>query len=77
MTPEIGTVDGKADALVFHDRVKDVDADDALEVVALDPNGAGDSADAKSVKVLKTGSAVKGRVEYHDLAFDADRTTDN
>lgn len=36
-------------ALVFHDRVKDVAAGDAREVVAPDPNGDGDFTDAKSV----------------------------
>jgi hypothetical protein len=75
VTPEVVTsVDGKAYALVFHDRIKDADAEDALEVIALDPNGDGDFADAKSVKVLKVGkSAVEGHFGHHDIAFDADR----
>jgi DNA-binding beta-propeller fold protein YncE len=67
-------VDGKAYAFVFHDRVKDADAEDVLEVIALDPNGDGDLADAKSVKELKVGkSAVEGHFGHHDLAFDGDR----
>lgn len=74
-TPEVATtVDGKAYAFVFHDRAKGSDADDVLEVVALDPNGDGDLADAKSLKTLKVGkSAVDGHFGHHDLAFDADR----
>lgn len=39
----------KPDALVFHDRVKDVAAGDAREVFAPDPNGDGVATDAKSV----------------------------
>lgn len=75
ITPEVvKAADGTVYALVFHDRVKDSDADDALEVVALDPNGDGDFADAKSVKVLKVGrSAVEGHFGHHALTFDADR----
>lgn len=75
VTPEVVTAaDGKVYALVFHDRAKDSDADDALEVIALDPNGAGDFSDMKSVKALKVGkSAVEGHFGHHDLAFDADR----
>lgn len=54
--------------------MKDADAEDILEVIALDPNGDGDCADAKSVKTLKVGkSAVDGHFGHHDLAFDADR----
>ncbi|QEL15106.1 YncE family protein [Limnoglobus roseus] len=75
VTPVVAaTADGKAYAFVFHDRVKDAEADDALEVVALDPNGDGDFSDAKAVKALKAGkSAVDGHYGHHDLAFDADR----
>ncbi|AWM38539.1 hypothetical protein GobsT_32880 [Gemmata obscuriglobus] len=75
VTPEVVTsVDGKTYALVFHDRVKDSDAADALEVIALDPNGDGDFSDMKSVKVLAVGrSAVEGHFGHHDLAFDANR----
>ncbi|HEY1189358.1 MAG TPA: hypothetical protein VGE74_17020 [Gemmata sp.] len=74
-TPEVVTsADGKTYALVFHDRVKDSDAADALEVIALDPNGDGDFSDAKSVKVLTVGkSAVEGHFGHHSIAFDADR----
>lgn len=75
LTPEVvTTVDGKVYAMVFHDRIKDADADDMLEVIALDPNGDGDLSDAKSIKTLKAGrSAVEGHFGHHDIAFDADR----
>jgi len=75
VTPVVAaTPDGKAYAFVFHDRVKDAEADDALEVVALDPNNDGDCSDAKVVKTLKVGkSAVDGHSGHHDMAFDADK----
>lgn len=75
VTPAVVTsVDGKAYAFVFHDRVKDADTEDFLEVIALDPNGDGDLSDAKSIKTLKVGrSAVEGHFGHHDIAFDADR----
>jgi DNA-binding beta-propeller fold protein YncE len=75
LTPECVTAaDKKPYAVVFHDRVKDADADDTLEVIALDPNGDGDFADAKSVKTMKVGkSAVDGHFGHHAVAFDADR----
>ena len=75
VTPEVAvTPDGKAYAFVFHDRAKDVEAEDALEVVALDPNGDGNCADAKVVKTLKVGkSAVDGHYGHHDMAFDAEK----
>ena len=74
VTPDVvETAGGKLYALVFHDRAKDADAPDVLEVVALDPNGDGDWADAKAVKVLKVGrSAVDGHAGHHDLACDAE-----
>ena len=46
----VETVSGKLYAFVFHDRVKDSDAEDALEVVVLDPDRDGNFADAKMVK---------------------------
>lgn len=75
VTPTVAVApDGKAYAFVFHDRVAGSDAADALEVIALDPNGDGDCSDARSVKVLPVGkSAVEGHFGHHDLAFDADR----
>lgn len=74
VTPEIAvTPDGKAYAFVFHDHAKDVAAEDALEVVALDPNNDGDCSDARVAKALKVGkSAVDGHFGHHDLAFDAE-----
>ncbi len=66
--------EGKPYAFVFHDRIKDAEADDLLEIIALDPNGDGDLSDAKPIKVLKVGkSAVEGHFGHHDIAFDADR----
>jgi hypothetical protein len=75
ITPEVvTTVDGKAYAFIFHDRLKGAEATDALEIVALDPNGDGDCSDAKSLKVLPVGpSAVEGHFGHHAIAFDADR----
>ena len=74
-TPEIMTMpDGKAYAFVFHDHAKDVDVQDWLEIVALDPDGDGQFTDAKSVKTLKVGkSCVESHYGHHNLAFDADR----
>ncbi|MFO0878235.1 MAG: hypothetical protein U0840_12865 [Gemmataceae bacterium] len=74
-TPHVAvTPAGKAYALVFHDRTKGSEAEEALEVVDLDPNGDGDCSDARSIKRLKVGtSAVEGHFGHHDLAFDADR----
>lgn len=75
ITPEVVTsVNGKAYAMVFHDRIKDADAEDMLEVIELDPNGDGDFSDAKSAKTLKVGkSAVDGHFGHHGITFDADR----
>jgi hypothetical protein len=75
VTPVVSvTPDGKAYAFVFHDHAKDVDVEDALEVIALDPNGDGDCSDAMVVKTLKVGkSAVEGHFGHHDIAFDAEK----
>ncbi|WP_020467975.1 YncE family protein [Zavarzinella formosa] len=74
-TPEIVTrPDGKVYAFLFHDHAKDVDVQDWLEIVALDPDGDGRFADAKVVKTLKVGkSCVEGHFGHHSIAFDADR----
>lgn len=74
VTPEaVNTAWGKDYALVFHDRVKGSDAQDVLEIVALDPNGDRDFSDAKTLKTLKVGkSAVDGHFGHHDVAFDAE-----
>lgn len=70
----VTTVDGKPYAFVFHDRKKDAEAADRLEIVALDPNGDGRFDDARPIKTLTIGaSAVEGHFGHHDLAFDADR----
>ena len=75
ITPVVAsTQEGKAYAFIFHDRVKDAEVKDMLEIVALDPDGDGDFRDAKVVKTLEVGkSAVEGHYGHHNLAFDADR----
>jgi hypothetical protein len=75
VTPEVVVApNGRPYALVFHDRATDSDAEELLEVVALDPNGDGNLSDAKSLKTVKVGaSAVDGHYGHHDIAFDADR----
>lgn len=61
-------------AFVFHDHAKDVEVDDALEIIALEPNGDGNCSDAKVVKSLKVGKcAVEGHFGHHDIAFDAEK----
>jgi len=74
-TPVVAvTPEGTAYAFVFHDHAKGVDVEDALEVIALDPNGDGDGSDAKVVKSLKVGkSAVEGHFGHHDMAFDSEK----
>jgi len=69
------TPDGKAYAFVFHDRAKDAEtAAEALEIIALDPNGDGDCTDAKVVKLLNIGkSAQEGHFGHHSIAFDAEK----
>lgn len=73
-TPEVvNTAWGKDYAFVFHDHAKDVDAEDILDIIALDPNGDGHFTDAKVLKSLKVGkSAVDGHFGHHDIAFDAE-----
>jgi hypothetical protein len=75
ITPEIAeTEDGKAYAFVFHDHPKDLDVEDVLDIIALDPNGDQDCSDSKVIKTLKVGkSAVEGHFGHHDMAFDGDR----
>ncbi len=74
-TPEVVvSFEGKAYAFIFHDHAKDVDVEDLLEIVALDPNGDGNCNDAKSIKTLKVGkSQVEGHFGHHDVAFDAEK----
>jgi len=75
VTPHVAvTPEGKAYAFIFHDHAKGVDVEDAIGVVALDPNGDGDCSDAKVVKTLKVGkSVVEGHFGHHDMAFDAEK----
>jgi hypothetical protein len=74
VTPVVAsTPEGKAYAIVFHDHARDVEVEDLLDIVALDPNGDGDCQDAKVIKTLKVGkSAVEGHYGHHGTATDAD-----
>jgi hypothetical protein len=73
VTPTLAvTPEGKAYAFLFHDHAKDVDVEDRLEIIDLDPNGDGNCADAKVIKNLKVGkSLVEGHYGHHDITFDA------
>ena len=74
LTPSVVTTpEGKSYALVFHDHAKGAEVEDALQIIALDPNGDNNCADAKVLQTLKVGSsAVEGHSGHHDVAFDAD-----
>lgn len=74
LTPAVVNVDKKTPtAFVFHDHDQGTEAEDVLEVIALDPDGNQDYADARLVKTIKVGpSAVSGHFGHHDIAFDAD-----
>lgn len=75
VTPFVAvTPEGKAYAFVFHDHAKDVEVEDILDIVALDPNGDGDCSDAKLLRRFKVGkSAVEGHFGHHGMAFDAEK----
>lgn len=61
--------------VVFHDRVGESDAAETMEIVALDPNGDGDFADAKVVTSVAVGkSAVQGHAGHHEACADHDGT---
>jgi hypothetical protein len=74
LTPAVVMVQGKkAHAFVFHDHDKKETANDLLEIFELDPNGDGDYADARLVKVFPVGSScVDGHYGHHDVAFNAE-----
>jgi DNA-binding beta-propeller fold protein YncE len=67
-------VNGKDPHVVlFHDRDKDADVAEMLDIVALDPNGDGHYDDAKVVKSIPVGqSAVAGHAGHHEACVDAD-----
>jgi hypothetical protein len=75
LTPEIIAKDGKNPmAFVFQEHDKDAMVADALDVIALDPNGDGKYDDAKVVKTISVGkSEVSGHFGHHAIGFDADR----
>lgn len=67
-------VQGKVPHVVlFHDRNKDADITEMLDIVALDPNGDGQYSDAKVVKSIPVGqSAVAGHAGHHEACTDSD-----
>ncbi|MBX3441995.1 MAG: hypothetical protein KF774_06290 [Planctomyces sp.] len=75
VTPAIATTpQGAPLAFVFHDHDADLDIQDQLEIVELDPNGDGDCRDLRVLKSLAIGpSAVEGHNGHHAITFDADR----
>ncbi len=76
LTPEVAALpDGRVYAFVFlNPPSADVEVDDELIVLELDPNKDGNYSDAKPIKMMKIGkSAVSGHYGHHDIAFDADR----
>ncbi len=74
VAPEvIETRTGKRYAFVFHDHPQDVEAEDRLSIIHLDPDGDGDFADARVEKSLLVGpSRLEGHYGHHSIAFDAD-----
>lgn len=74
VTPEvIKTRGGRRLAFVFHDHPQDVEAENRLTVIDLDPNGDGQFADAVIARNLDVGpSRLDGHYGHHSMAFDAD-----
>jgi hypothetical protein len=65
---------GKRYAFVFHDHPQDVEAENRLSVVDLDPDGNGEFHDARVAQSLEVGpSRVEGHYGHHAITFDADR----
>jgi len=73
-TPSIKvTAKGRALAFVFHDHPVDVEMDDQLSIIDLDPNRDGQFSDAAIVQTLPVGpSEVEGHSGHHAIAFDAE-----
>ncbi len=66
------TAKGRVLAFVFHDHPSNIEMDDQLSVIDLDPNRDGLFTDAAVVKVLAVGpSEVDGHHGHHAIAFDA------
>jgi hypothetical protein len=74
VTPEVvQTRSGKRYAFVFHDHPQDVEAEDRLSIIDLDPDGDGDFADARVEKSLLVGPCrLEGHYGHHSISFDAD-----
>jgi hypothetical protein len=74
LTPEIvRTQAGRLIGLLFHNHPANVQAQDRLTIVDLDPNKDGSLADATIVKRLDVGaSKVEGHFGHHGVDFDAD-----
>lgn len=65
--------DGRRLAFVFHDHPQDVEAENRLSVIDLDPDANGDFTDARALKSLEVGpSRLEGHYGHHSIAFDAD-----
>jgi hypothetical protein len=67
------TTKGRILAFVFHDHASDVELEDQLSIVDLDPNRDGSFGDAAIVRTLAVGpSAVEGHYGHHAICFDAE-----
>ncbi len=68
------TAQGRVLAFVFHDHPADVEMDDHLSIIDLDPNRDGSYADAVVTRRLPVGpSEVEGHNGHHAISFDAER----
>lgn len=74
VNPEVvRTREGKRLGFVFHNHPSDVEFDDYLSVIDLDPDGNGDFSDAIEIKKLLVGkSKVEGHNGHHAFTTDAD-----
>jgi hypothetical protein len=58
--------------IVFHDRDKESNAVETMDVISLDPNGDSDFADAKVVSSITVGkSLIQGHAGHHEACTDA------
>jgi len=67
----VRTAWGKRLAFIFHNHPRELDQDEFLSIIDLDPNADLDFQDAKLLKQLKTGpSKVEGHYGHHAVCFD-------
>ena len=67
----IKTAWGKRLAFVFHNHPQELDQNEYLSVIELDPNVDLDFQDSKIIKQIKVGSSkVEGHYGHHDISFD-------